>query len=69
MKSINEITNVFIMLITVGAVARMMFYSIKIFVDEEEKEINIQRVKKLLIAVAVVMSIGAIKNMIEYYFK
>lgn len=68
MEILNNFYNGFIMLIIVGASARIMQYAIKIAYTDE-KDIYIKKIKMLIIAVIGSLSITGIKEFVELYFK
>lgn len=64
-ETINEISSYFVGIITIGIVARMLIYCIQIAINIDEKEGYIKKIKNLLIALAIVVSLESIKLLVE----
>lgn len=69
MDSLDDITKIFIKIIIAGFVVMIIKYCIQIIINSEEKEVYIKKIKNLIVAALIAISIDSINTVITYYFK
>lgn len=68
MSKIDDITNVFILLISLGTSLRIVYLSFMIMLNPDEKDSYINKIKNTAIALILSISVFSIKEIAKYYF-
>ncbi|WP_317367377.1 hypothetical protein [uncultured Tyzzerella sp.] len=69
MDTLNQLINMMLTLIAIGAVTKLASHILGLMYNIEEKETYIKKIKNCIIAFVISGSVFTIKEIIEHYFK
>lgn len=69
MDTLNQLINMMLILISSGAVLRLISHILGLIYNIEEKQTYIKKIKNCIIAFITSGSVFTIKEILEYYFR